>query len=144
MDLLSFSVISDAIKREVNHKCKLNLSQTRILLYFGQTQNACLSMGKLADNLKISLSTLSRQLQQETTKELIEVKPSAVNSAKEVCLSEQGLTKLSELKVVLAELEQQLFTYWDEQELSVFNSQLSMIGKRLNNSLTSDDHATSL
>ena len=65
MDVLSFGTIADHIKREINHKCSLNISQTRILLFFDHNQNQALTMGKLADELHISLSTLSRQLQQK-------------------------------------------------------------------------------
>lgn len=33
MDVLFFSTIADQIKKEINHKCGLNISQTRILLF---------------------------------------------------------------------------------------------------------------
>ena len=55
MDVLFFSTIADQIKKEINHKCGLNISQTRILLYFDETHNQALAMGKLAEALNISL-----------------------------------------------------------------------------------------
>ena len=67
MDVLFFSTVADQIKKEINHKCGLNISQTRILLFFDDTNNKALAMGKLATALNISLSTLSRQLQQKNT-----------------------------------------------------------------------------
>ena len=70
MDVLFFSTIADQIKKEINHKCGLNISQTRILLYFDETHNQALAMGKLAEALNISLSTLSRQLLAEIEKSL--------------------------------------------------------------------------
>lgn len=76
MDILSFSTIADQIKREVNHKCGLNISQTRILLFFDKNNNKALTMGNLANELNISLSTLSRQLQQKKTQNFIKVNKS--------------------------------------------------------------------
>lgn len=82
MDVLFFSTIADQIKKEINHKCGLNISQTRILLFFDETNNKPLAMGKLADALDISLSTLSRQLQQKKTQSLIKVIRSEKDSSK--------------------------------------------------------------
>ncbi len=48
MDILSFNIISDFIKKEINEQCGLNLSQTRLLLFFDGNQNQPLTMGNLA------------------------------------------------------------------------------------------------
>ena len=60
MDVLFFSTIADQVKKEINHKCGLNISQTRILLFFDENKNQALAMGKLAEALNISLSILVR------------------------------------------------------------------------------------
>ena len=39
MDVLFFSTIADQVKKEINHKCGLNISQTRILLFFDENKN---------------------------------------------------------------------------------------------------------
>ena len=51
MDVLFFSTIAEQIKKEINYECGLNISQTRILLFFDETNNEPLAMGKLADAL---------------------------------------------------------------------------------------------
>ena len=45
MDVLFFSTIADQVKKEINHKCGLNISQTRILLFFDENKNQALSTG---------------------------------------------------------------------------------------------------
>ena len=62
MDILTFNLVEEKIKKLIYQKCSLNLSQTRLLLYFDSTQNKKISMGSLASALNISLSTLSRQI----------------------------------------------------------------------------------
>jgi DNA-binding MarR family transcriptional regulator len=131
MDILSFGTIADHIKKEINHKCDLNLSQTRILLYFDHTDNQQLTMGKLADGLHISLSTLSRQLQQHKTSLLVEIIKSEKDSSKRVHLNEAGLAKVDELKQVLQEITKNIFNFWDQDELQLFSTQLTMIAKKL-------------
>ena len=54
MDVLSFSTIAGNIKNEISKKCGLNLSQTRILLYFYRNNNTALKMGDLANKLQIT------------------------------------------------------------------------------------------
>ncbi|MBD5430912.1 MarR family winged helix-turn-helix transcriptional regulator [Lactobacillus agrestimuris] len=110
MDILSFSVIAEYIKKEINHKCGLNISQTRILLFFDKTKNEPLTMGKLAEGLDISLSTLSRQVQQQKTQSLISVLKSEKDSSKIVALNSNGLKKAKELKVTLSEIQNSLFS----------------------------------
>ena len=124
MDVLFFSTIADQIKKEINHKCSLNISQTRILLFFDDTNNKALAMGKLATALNISLSTLSRQLQQKKTKSLIEITRSEKDSSKIVKLSSEGIKKAEELKNTLSKIESLLFTSLDSDTSSLFVKQL--------------------
>ena len=132
MDILSFSTIADQIKREVNHKCGLNISQTRILLFFDKNNNEALTMGNLADELNISLSTLSRQLQQKKTQNFIKVNKSEKDSSKSVKLNNRGLKKASELKTALKQIETILFSFLDEEEFNNFTKQLSTVAKSSN------------
>lgn len=127
MDVLFFSTIADQIKKEINHKCGLNISQTRILLFFDETNNKPLAMGKLADALDISLSTLSRQLQQKKTQSLIKVIRSEKDSSKIINLNDDGLQKATDLKQTLNQIEQTLFTYFDQDAASLFIKQLTEI-----------------
>src|SRR5699024_239900 len=120
MDVLFFSTIADQIKKEINHKCGLNISQTRILLFFDDTNNKALAMGKLAEALNISLSTLSRQLQQKKTKSLIEITRSEKDSSKIVKLSSEGIKKAEELKNTLSKIESLLFISLDSDASSLF------------------------
>ena len=129
MDVLFFSTIADQIKKEINHKCSLNISQTRILLFFDDTNNKALAMGKLAEALNISLSTLSRQLQQKKTKSLIEITRSEKDSSKIVKLSSEGIKKAEELKNTLSKIESLLFTSLDSDTSSLFVKQLYEIAQ---------------
>lgn len=129
MDVLFLSTIADQIKKEINHKCGLNISQTRILLYFDETNNQALAMGKLAEALNISLSTLSRQLQQKKTKDYMKIARSEKDSSKIVNLSDEGIKKARELKNVLAEIEKNLFVYLDQDASSLFIKQLNEIAR---------------
>ena len=121
MDVLSFSTIAGNIKNEINKKCGLNLSQTRILLYFYHNGNTALKMGDLAEKLKISLSTLSRQLQQKKTMSFVTIRRSESDSSKTVLLNDQGLEKISELRNVLKEIEASLLHGLTEQEIKAFD-----------------------
>ena len=121
MDVLSFSTIAGIIKNEINRKCGLNLSQTRILLYFYHNGNTALKMGDLAEKLKISLSTLSRQLQQKKTMSFVTIKRSESDSSKTVLLNDLGLKKISELRNVLKEIEASLLHGLTEQEIRAFD-----------------------
>ena len=114
MDVLFFSTIAEQIKKEINYECGLNISQTRILLFFDETNNEPLAMGKLADALNISLSTLSRQLQQKKTQSLIN-------------LNSDGLQKAQILKQSLKQIENLLFMCLDQDAKSVFIRQLTEI-----------------
>lgn len=129
MDVLFFSTIADQIKKEINHKCGLNISQTRILLYFDKTHNQALAMGKLAEALNISLSTLSRQLQQKKTQNYIKIARSEKDSSKIVSLNDEGIKKVKELKDVLAEIEKSLFVYLDQDASTLFIKQLNEIAQ---------------
>ena len=129
MDVLFFSTIADQIKKEINHKCGLNISQTRILLFFDDTNNKALAMGKLAEALNISLSTLSRQLQQKKTKSLIEITRSEKDSSKIVKLSSEGIKKAEELKNTLSKIESLLFISLDSDTSSLFVKQLYEIAQ---------------
>lgn len=129
MDVLFFSTVADQIKKEINHKCDLNISQTRILLFFDDTNNKALAMGKLAKALNISLSTLSRQLQQKKTKSLIEITRSEKDSSKIVKLSLEGIKKAEELKNTLSKIESLLFISLDSDASSLFVKQLYEIAQ---------------
>lgn len=129
MDVLFFSTVADQIKKEINHKCGLNISQTRILLFFDDTNNKALAMGKLAKALNISLSTLSRQLQQKKTKSLIEITRSEKDSSKIVKLSLEGIKKAEELKNTLSKIESLLFISLDSDASSLFVKQLYEIAQ---------------
>ena len=129
MDVLFFSTIADQVKKEINHKCGLNISQTRILIFFDETDNKALSMGKLAEGLNISLSTLSRQLQQKKTKGLINLARSKKDSSKIVNLNEDGIKKARELEKTLAEIERTLFVYLDQDASALFIKQLNKIAQ---------------
>ncbi len=131
MDVLSFNTIAEKVKREINHKCGLNLSQTRILLFFNNN-NEPLSMGALAKKLNISLSTLSRQLQQKKTRTFIKIIRSDSNSSKSVCLNEAGLNKLNELKKALNEIENEMFIQISDNEVNLFKKELEILTKSLN------------
>lgn len=130
MDILSFSVISSQIKREINHKCKLNLSQTRILLFFADNNNAALTMGELASRLNISLSTLSRQLQQNKTKTFVEINRSARNSSKSVRLNQTGIEKMNQLIRVLEEIKAKLLANLSAAEAQNFIAELNLLAKQ--------------
>lgn len=129
MDVLFFSTIADQVKKEINHKCGLNISQTRILIFFDETENKALAMGKLAKGLNISLSTLSRQLQQKKTKSLINLARSKKDSSKIVNLNENGIKKARELKKTLTDIEKNLFVYLDKDASTLFIKQLDRIAQ---------------
>lgn len=132
MDVLSFNTIAEEVKREINHKCGLNLSQTRILLFFDSTGNKSLAMGDLANELNISLSTLSRQLQQKKTKSFIEIIRSDSSSSKSVCLNQDGIIKVKQLKKALVEIENELFTELEQDKVEAFKDELELLTKSLN------------
>ena len=127
MDVLFFSTIADQVKKEINHKCGLNISQTRILLFFDENKNQALAMGKLAEALNISLSTLSRQLQQKKTMSFINITRSEKDSSKIVNLSEACVTKAKELKKTLTKIENLLFVYFDRDAANLFIKQLNQV-----------------
>ncbi|KRL63618.1 MarR family winged helix-turn-helix transcriptional regulator [Lactobacillus psittaci] len=131
MDVLHFNEIAESIKKRILHNCGLNLSQTRLLLYFGQNGNQELTMGKLACNLNISLSTLSRQLQQGRTKTLIQVLRSETDSSKTVKLNEVGIQKYHELIQLLDQIHNELFSSLKEQESKNFQANLQNIVNHL-------------
>lgn len=124
MDVLSFNTIADYIKREINHKCGLNLSQTRILLFFYTHNNEILTMGNLAAGLNISLSTLSRQLQQAKTQELITIRRSDSDSSKNVCLNDAGMEKATELAKTLELIKRDLLNQINSDVSSIFLKEL--------------------
>ena len=124
MNILAFNAVSDYIKREILHKCKLNLSQTRILLFFDSTNNRALTMGTLAKSMNISLSTLSRQLQQKSTKDLIVISKSDNSSSKSVNLNQAGLAKVTELKSALKDIEQDILSKIATKDQQQFISDL--------------------
>lgn len=124
MDVLSFNTIADYIKREINHKCGLNLSQTRILLFFYTHNNEILTMGNLAAGLNISLSTLSRQLQQAKTQELITIRRSDSDSSKNVCLNDAGIEKATELAKTLELIKRELLNQINSDVSSIFLKEL--------------------
>ncbi len=127
MNILIFDVLSSHIQKRIRQECGLNLSQTRILLFFAQSDNKPLKMGDLARALNLSLSTLSRQLQQPNTAHLIELKRSKLDSSKKIWLNEAGISSLKSLQKTLAKLDDQLFIHWENQDKVKFKRQLSML-----------------
>lgn len=87
-------------------------------------------MGDLADALKISLSTLSRQLQQQKTLSLVTITRSESDSSKTVVLNEQGIKKISELKNALDRIEKSLFNGFSEQEIKSFTKMFNELVQR--------------
>lgn len=129
MDVLSFNTITDFINKEVNSKCGLNISQMRILLFFDKTQNKKISMGNLAKEMNISLSTLSRQLQQKKTVHLVEVARSKTSTSKHVHLTDAGIVKVRELKCALDSIEKILFSNISKKRLPEFTKEIELIAK---------------
>lgn len=129
MDVLSFNTIADFINKEVNLKCGLNISQMRILLFFDKTKNQKISMGNLAREMNISLSTLSRQLQQKKTVHLVEVARSENNTSKHVSLTSEGIVKTQELKNALRLIEKMLFSDINKQKLPEFTKEIELIAQ---------------
>ncbi|TSO26292.1 MarR family winged helix-turn-helix transcriptional regulator [Lactobacillus sp. LL6] len=127
MDVLSFSTISDFINKEVNNQCGLNVSQMRILLFFDKNNNEKITMGKMAHQMDISLSTLSRQLQQNKTRKLVEVTRSEKDTSKHIHLNLEGLEKVNELKKELCLIEQKIFFDLNKQQQSEFSHELESI-----------------
>ena len=131
MNVLIFNSVSENIKRVINKKCGLNLSQTRLLLFFDHHQNETLTMGELAQALSISLSTLSRQIKQKKTASIIKVERSKKDSSKYLNLNNEGLAKAQELKKVLSQIEAQIFSSWSEEKIQDFDSKLQIIVNNL-------------
>ena len=77
----------------------------------------------------ISLSTLSRQLQQKKTQNYIKIARSEKDSSKIVSLNDEGIKKVKELKDVLAEIEKSLFVYLDQDASTLFIKQLNEIAQ---------------
>ncbi|WEV37885.1 winged helix-turn-helix transcriptional regulator [Lactobacillus sp. ESL0677] len=131
MDILCFSTIAVQIKNEISRKCGLNLSQTRILLYFDKSGNQPLKMGSLAEKLNISLSTLSRQLQQKKTLALVEITRSESNSSKSVVLNKAGTQKAAELKAALKQIEEVLFKDFSPNDVVQLSTSINQLATNL-------------
>ena len=127
MDILTFSLLEDKLKKLIKQKCKLNLSQARLLLYFINTNNTKIAMGPLAKKLNISLSTLSRQINQTQTLNLLDLEHSKTNSSKFLCLNKRGVVKADVLTKLLKEIQAQLVKQFGEETLSSFQKQLDTI-----------------
>ncbi|WP_276804302.1 MarR family winged helix-turn-helix transcriptional regulator [Lactobacillus hominis] len=134
LDVLIFNIIGDEIKRLINQKCGLNQSQTRLLLFFDANNNEILTMGDLANKLDISLSTLSRQINQKRTLELVNVTRSKTDSSKLLSLNSDGIKKVAELKKELDQISSDLLKTLNNEEKSVFSSQLMTIATNLSKS----------
>lgn len=134
LDVLIFNIIGDEIKRLINQKCGLNQSQTRLLLFFDANNNEILTMGELANKLDISLSTLSRQINQKRTLELVNVTRSKTDSSKLLSLNSDGIKKVAELKKELDQISSDLLKTLNNEEKSVFSSQLMTIATNLSKS----------
>lgn len=132
MDVLHFNEIAETIKKMILEQAGLNLSQTRILLFFDETENDSLTMGELAKGLNISLSTLSRQLQQKKTKEPLDVVRSETDSSKLVHLNEAGVLKASELKQLLSSIHDKIYALWSEEETKAFLTHMDSVLNELN------------
>lgn len=127
MNILVFNTIANNITSAIKQKCDLNLSQTRILLYFDQHHNHELTIGKLATELGIALSTLSRQLHQNQTETLIAIGHSDRDSSKLISLNKQGLQKVNELKQALVEIENSLFSKLSNPETAMLDEVLTKL-----------------
>ena len=132
MDILTFNLVEEKIKKLIYQKCSLNLSQTRLLLYFDSTQNKKISMGSLASALSISLSTLSRQINQKQTLVLVDLERAKYSSTKVLCLNQKGLDKVEQLRGLLNEIELILLDEWGKEEVLHFQNQLDKILSTLN------------
>ncbi|GBG05291.1 MarR family winged helix-turn-helix transcriptional regulator [Lactobacillus rodentium] len=132
MDILTFNLVEEKIKKLIYQKCSLNLSQTRLLLYFDSTQNKKISMGSLASALNISLSTLSRQINQKQTLVLVDLERAKYSSTKVLCLNQKGLDKVEQLRGLLNEIELILLDEWGKEEVLHFQNQLDKILSTLN------------
>lgn len=127
MDILTFGLLEDKLKKVIKQKCDLNLSQTRLLLYFKTSDNKKISMGQLAQELNISLSTLSRQINQPKTFELLELERSKSDSSKLLRLNDDGLHKAQILANLLEEIQLKLIEEWGEEELGHFQRNLNAV-----------------
>lgn len=127
MDILTFSLLEDKLKKLIKQKCDLNLSQVRLLLYFTNTNNTKIAMGPLAKELNISLSTLSRQINQAQTINLLDLEPSKINSSKFLCLNEKGRAKAEVLTKLLEEIQLQLLNQFDKETLHQLQKQLNTV-----------------
>lgn len=127
MDILTFSLLEDKLKKLIKQKCDLNLSQARLLLYFTNTNNTKIAMGPLAQELNISLSTLSRQINQTKTLNLLDLEHSKINSSKFLCLNERGQLKARVLIKLLKEIQVQLVNQFGKETLHDFQKQLDTI-----------------
>lgn len=127
MNILSFNIIADFINKEVNSRCGLNISQMRLLLFFDKTENQKITMGQLAKEMRISLSTLSRQLQQKNTVELVEIVRSQNNTSKKVHLTQVGVAKAQELKNTLEMIEDGLFSCINTNNVPDFTKNLKLV-----------------
>lgn len=87
-------------------------------------------MGELASRLNISLSTLSRQLQQNKTKTFVEINRSARNSSKSVRLNQTGIEKMNQLIRVLEEIKAKLLANLSAAEAQNFIAELNLLAKQ--------------
>lgn len=87
-------------------------------------------MGNLAQSLNISLSTLSRQLQQDKTKKLINITKSDNDSSKKVNLNNIGVEKMIVLKSTLKQIENQLFNSFAPNDSKFFIKQLTILARK--------------
>lgn len=87
-------------------------------------------MGDLAERLKISLSTLSRQLQQKKTLSFVEITRSESDSSKIVALNKTGIKKIDELEKTLGDLEKAFLSGLSDQEVKVFNQVFDKLVKK--------------
>ncbi|APT19195.1 hypothetical protein FC62_GL000217 [Amylolactobacillus amylotrophicus DSM 20534] len=131
MNILLFNEIGEKIMKLLMNSTKLNQSQIRLLQYFSETGNELLAMNDLAHELSISISTLSRQLNQEQTRSYLEFDLTSKDSTKHVHLSANGLIKAEELKKAITGLTDKIFAYSAQEEISFLRSELSMIIKKL-------------
>ena len=81
--------------------------------------------------MKLSLSTLSRQIKQKKTAALITVERSKKDSSKSLNLNNDGLAKAQELKKVLKQIEEQIFSTWSDEDIQDFDNKLQVIVNNL-------------
>lgn len=131
MTIIDLAFISDQIKKEIFHKTKLNMSQVRLICFFINNENRPVAMGELAESLQISPSTLSRQLHQPKTAELLSSEKVADTSSKKVALNERGQQLAKDLRTQLGEMNKRLMVGFNPAEADSFATLVERLRARM-------------